>query len=126
MCRLRQRPHGIADQVLDHLLIFSARHLEAVIKEFPVHYTRHARTKGSTSAALILSRPSSHCLWSARSSATIGSEVYSTDSAGLNPVGCIYSFHPDAEASKLTAGRIAPTSSSLPLPMGQATSSTVV
>jgi len=29
-------------ELLDHLLIFSARHLEAVIKEFLVHY-HHAR-----------------------------------------------------------------------------------
>jgi hypothetical protein len=44
--------------------------------------TRHARTRASTSGALILSQPSSHCLWSARSSATIGSEVYSTSTPG--------------------------------------------
>jgi hypothetical protein len=62
--------------VLDHLLIFSARHLEAVIKEFLAHYHQARPHQG------ISSRPPSHPSSVARSSATIGLEVYSTSTPG--------------------------------------------
>ncbi|HZI73966.1 MAG TPA: integrase core domain-containing protein, partial [Gemmatimonadales bacterium] len=69
-------------EVLDHLLIFSARHLEAVLKEFLVHYHQARPHQGldqrcpdPVPAVIPLPVVS-------RSSATIGSDVYSTSTPG--------------------------------------------
>jgi hypothetical protein len=70
-------------ELLDHLLIFSARHLEAVIKEFLVTITKRAGTKDSNSAAPNLSCwPLSGCLSAVRSCVTIASEVHSMSTPG--------------------------------------------
>ena len=71
-------------ELLDHLLIFSGRLLEAVIKEFLVHYPRHARTKVWNSAALSC-QLRSRCLRRPELSATTRSVCYSTSTPG--PVG---------------------------------------
>jgi transposase InsO family protein len=69
-------------EVLDHLLIFSARHLEAVIKDFLVHYHQARPHQGldqrcpdPVPAAIPLPVVS-------KIAATTGSEVYSTSTPG--------------------------------------------
>ncbi len=70
-------------ELLDHMLIFSARHLEAVIKEFLVHYHQARPQRVSNSAAPnLLSRPLYRGLAAVRSSATTASEGYSTSTPG--------------------------------------------
>ena len=65
---------------LDHLLTFSTRRLEAVIREFLVHITRPARTRAQEHhcPAAFGPAPLHHYPAAAGLSATIASEVYST------------------------------------------------